>query len=397
MRLMASTGERWLKNVALAFLSLGLTASVPAQAGREPPVVLPRVDVNANVPLIKIAEYQMREERYQPAAVVQGDFIYIIGGGTSQGFILDSVERFNVRTGQSEDFARLGIGRRGHRAVLIGNRIYVLGGYSIQSSQTVRPGASFMGPGNPYDASIPPVENPNAQPDPEVEDYAKRSQSRAGENTTGVFERAALDQSVEVIDLTTRKVSHTTEMPDARAQFGCVALGGKIYVIGGQRLYRHAQLARTNTVMVFDPATAKWSEGVPMPTPRETDAMLVDGRVIIVPGGYDGRTALAAVEVFDPQNNIWRILPPLSRPTSAHSLVFLDHYLFLFGDYASPGELLAYDLETKRAEIFTLQYKPARHTAAVVNQGKIYVIGGKASSVSDPLGYIQVFALRKKQ
>src|ERR1019366_5866733 len=47
-----------------------------AQPSREPPVKLPPVVVIATAPLVKIGEFEMREERYQPAAVAQGDFIY---------------------------------------------------------------------------------------------------------------------------------------------------------------------------------------------------------------------------------------------------------------------------------------------------------------------------------
>ena len=128
----------------------------------------------------------------------------------------------------------------------------------------------------------------------------------------------------------------------------------------------------------------------------DVDGVLTDGRVIVVPGGFDGRQARAEVEVFNPGDNLWRILPPLCRPTSANSSVFLDHYLFLFGDFATPGEWLAYDLKKKSSETFALQYTPARQTAAVVHEGKIYIIGGRASNISNPLRTIQVFARRKK-
>ena len=397
--------------VVLAAWSLFPSTGHCAQPSREPPVKLPPVIVKAIAPLIKIGEYKMREERYQPAAVAQGDFIYIIGGGTAHETLLDSVERFNVRTGQSEKFATLGIARRAHRAVLIGNRIYVLGGYSLQGFQISANSMVATGavPGsNPFDVTsdrpYSPFDeranNPNLLPDPEVGDYIKRDLSRLGQGTTSAVsgvEHQALDQSVEVIDLATRKVTHAPEMPDARAQFGCVVRDGKIYVIGGQRPYRHYLTAHTNTVKIFDPATNKWSDGVPMPTPRDSQGVLVDGDVIVVPGGFDGRQPRDEVEVFNPADNLWRILPPLCRPTSAHSLVFLDHYLFLFGDYAFPGELVAYDLRAKLSEIFTLHYTPARHTAAVVHEGKIYVIGGRPYGVSDPLRSIQVFTLRPKQ
>ena len=384
----------------LAAWSLGLPAGLRAQIGPVPPVKLPPVIVTANAPriapLIKTGEFEMREARYQPAAVAQGDFIYIIGGSSSHDSTLDSVERFNVRTGKSEDFAKLRIGRRGHQAVLIENRIYVLGGFATQSYQTAR-AAGSAGTDLSFDITAPRVTNPNDLPDPTAGDYARRSLSRLGEDSISIVEFLGLEQSVEVIDLPTRKVTRAADMPDARAQFGCVARGGKIYVIGGQRLYRQARLAHTNTVKIFDPAMDKWSDGVPMPTPRDSPGVLVDGLVIVVPGGYDGWKTRAEVEVFNPGDNRWRILPPLCRPTSTHSLVFLDHYLFFFGDDESPGDLVAYDLAAKLSEVFPLQYKPARHTAAVVDEGKIYVIGGKITPWADALNSIQVFALRSKQ
>jgi len=71
------------------------------------------------------------------------------------------------------------------------------------------------------------------------------------------------------------------------------------------------------------------------------------------------------------------------------------HHLFLFGDYDSPERLLAYNLKTRQSETFTLGYTAARHTAAVVADGQIYVIGGRVDRATDPIRAIQVFALTK--
>jgi len=85
------------------------------------------------------------------------------------------------------------------------------------------------------------------------------------------------------------------------------------------------------------------------------------------------------VEVFNPREKIWRILPKLDQPVSMHSVVFLDHYLFLF----DRNRVTAYELNTKEAATYPLDYRAARFTAAVVNQGKIYVLGGSLAT-SDP-------------
>jgi hypothetical protein len=184
-------------------------------------------------------------------------------------------------------------------------------------------------------------------------------------------------------------------MPDARVQFACVILGGKIYVLGGKRPGPRMPV-HTNDVRVFDLKSGKWSKSEAMPGAFDTTATIVDPGLIVVAGGYDGDRPRPEVTVYNPGDKLWRTLPPLHRGVSAHSLVFLGHYLFLFGDYLSPGELVAYDLIAKKSESFTLDYKKARHTAAVVHEGKVYVVGGRVVTDAESVDYIQVYALRKK-
>jgi hypothetical protein len=346
-----------------------------AQPGTEAPKVLPQVDVFANVPLEKVGDFKMREARFGPAAVVDGDFIYIIGGQDTARGAMDSIERFNVRTGQSEDFAKLKTGRFWHRAVVADGKIYVLGGVNGRTSGT--PDAMFQAPQGDLLAG-----------------RRVASGSSNPERVSDSFEM--IESSVEVIDLATREVSAGVPMPDARQQFACVVLDEKIYVLGGVRPSTRG-FVNTNDTQVFDLKRGKWSRGVALPAPGSFAATVVAPGVIVVAGGFDGDRALDAVEVFNPADKIWRILPPLHRGVSAHSLVFLGHYLFLFGDYLSPDELVAYDLIPKRSEAFTLDYKRARHTAAVLHEGKAYVIGGRAVRDTESVDYIQVYALRNKK
>lgn len=258
--------------------------------------------------------------------------------GITHPTVLDSIERIDVRTGVSEFFGKLSRPRAWHRAVLVVDRVYVLGGDS---------------PGR------------GGQP---------------------------LESAVEVLDLATGETSIAAAgQPDPRANFGCVELAGKIYVIGG-RHRAGADTANTNTVEVLDVVTGQWSDGPPMPTPRQCNAVVVTGGFIVVPGGFDGKRSLTTVEVFDPRNAAWRTLPPLGRETSAHSVAFLDHHVFLFGDYHASGSMVAYDLFEKRSEVFSVNRMIARHTSAVTHNGRIYVVGGKLSSDQRALDRVYVFA-----
>lgn len=275
-------------------------------------------------PLVKLPQtHRLKTARFAAAAVGYGDYIYVIGGANSAGTPLAEVERFDVRTGRSEPFTHLAAARQGHRAVLYQDKIYVLGGFGERL------------PGSP----------------------------------------AIFESRVEIIDPATGVVTHSPAMPLPKARFACVVVEGKIHVIGGLTV-RGQSLVTTNAAEVYDIAAGQWEKSVPMPTPRQAIGALVDGGFIIVPGGRSARRDLAAVEAFDPREKVWRVLPPLHATTSANSLVFAGHHLFLLGG----RELMAYDLVAKASVPGGFGQQVARHSSAVRLGDKIYVIGGRASS-----------------
>jgi len=274
------------------------------------------------VPLVRIDfQHHLVTARFAATAVVDGNYIYVVGGANSAGTRLRDIERIDLRTGQSEPFAQLTRGRRNLRAAVYEHRLYVLGGYA----------------------------ETNWVNDDPFESY------------------------VEIVDLATGRVSRGPNLPEARANFACAVVGGKLYVIGGARV-AHNAITNTNTTDVLDLATGKWSTGLPMPTPRMAGAAVVDG-FIVVPGGYSGRRAVNNVEVFIPSDRLWRILPPLHAPTNAMSVAFLGHHLFLFGEH----ELVAYDLIPKKSVAYRFDYEVQRDTATVIAGNRIYVIGGDRS------------------
>ena len=348
---------------AKLLLSLGCIGSVlsllASPAGADEVVELPPVGVSANVPLVKVADFQMLRPRAHAAAVTDGRYIYIIGGttGAADEARLASIERFDPATGGSEEFAQLRHPRIWHGAALYGGKIYVMG---------------------------------------------------------GINQTSAVESSVEIVDLATRQVSLGAKMLAPKEQFGCVVVGDDLYVLGGMTdLFPKKEV--TNSVGVYSFATGTWRRSLPLPSARLTGAAVFEhplsvptpvsalspdmdlraamrgGPWIVAAGGYDG-IPLDKVEVFSPRSQAWFRLPPLCKAVSAYSAAVMGHYLFLFGNYANPSELVAYNLFTKKSEAFSLRYKAARHTAAAIVQGKIYVIGGRVSATSIPVNYIQVFA-----
>ena len=364
------------------FLGFAFCQSVPEKGG-EQPLALPKIQATAYVPLEKVGEYRMQEARFAAAAVINGKSIYVIGGQNSAGTILTSIERFNIETGESKMIANLAVGRIWAQAVLFNDKIFVFGGQS---------------PVTRFRRSAGPSTGETLRGGPE-----QRAQNRinAASNIASPGRESDLagvdpEESVEVIDLGTGAVSTVGKMPEPRSEFGCALVNGSIYVVGGKCRDQLGVDAFTNRVDIFDPVTGKWKTGPQLSAPATANIAVVDESIVLIPGGFNGIRALDSVFIFDPRAGKRGTLPALCRPTSAHAAVCLDKYMFLFGDYAHPGEILAYNLRDKTSETFTLQYDASRHAAAVATATKIFVIGGKPERESAPLNKIQVFELRTK-
>lgn len=367
--------ETWRWFIALMLAVGGNLAAAGQNENKEEILALPKLKVTANVPLVKVAEYRMHEKRLGAAAVISGWYIYIIGGQRSHGNFVRTIERFDVQTGESEIFSALAVGRLWPRAVAVGSKIYIFGG------------ESFVAVGRPA-ADIPRggVERSAAD--------RIAAAARDPVRPANTLDELQPETSIEVLDMTTGALSVEGKMPDPRSEFGCVYLDGSIYVIGGKHLARHARLeTATNRVDMFNPATGAWRPGANLPVTTTADACLVDGTGIIVAGGFNGSSPQDKVFAFDPKTSGWSSLPSLARPRSAHATVSLGKYLFLFGDYNGPGEILAYNLKDKRSAIYTLRYEASRHAAAVANAKKIFVIGGIPYLGAEALDKIQVFQL----
>lgn len=356
-----------------------------------PPMQLPEMKVSADVPLLKTADYHMLTARAAAAAVAHGQYIFIIGGLGPDGNLLKSIERFDSKTGKVERFGELHVARMWHRAVVIGNFAYIVGGQNFTTA---------LAPDVLGKRSVAPqARKPNEEAERQGDYQARMDEAMAESYGTQLGARKnarefRFEETIEVLDLTSGKVEKGGVMPDPRAEFGCVALGDDIYILGGKHL-KDRVLAYTNRTIIWNSVSHQFREGVALPVPVVVDATVVEGPFIVVAGGYSGSKKMDTVLAFNPFTRAWNSVAPLCRPTSAQSTVFLDKFLFLFGDYDSPEEILAYNLQSKTSALFTLRYLAARHASAVCCDGKIFVVGGKQYRSSEPLDNIQQFELTK--
>jgi len=366
---------RSTKGLAAIVVLLGCISSLYSEEIK----TLKEFTASAQVPIKHTGNFKMLHERFAPAVVAYGPYIYISGGQAADGKILDTVEKFDTRTGKSELIGHLKIARLWHRMVILEDTLIIVGGKYDRGDIKVNASVD-LGTSSAANTSEYTISNP-----------ARRIYGTAQGTLDSEKTILAYNETVEAINLKTGMHTLLPPMPEPRANFACVALGKKLYVIGGSERLKNGSLAVTNTTWIFDASTDRWTEGTPMPTPREADATLVTGPFIVIAGGFDGRLTRDEVQAFNPLTNTWSSLPSLIRPQSAHTSAFLNHFLLLFGDYSNPEEILSYDLITKKSEVFTLGFEPTRHAASAVVGEQIYIFGGKNAADTTPLDLIQVY------
>jgi len=180
--------------------------------------------------------------------------------------------------------------------------------------------------------------------------------------------------------------------PIALAEAQSVVANGKLYVFGGY--YKtEPDFQPTAAAEVFDPATNGWTALAPMPAAETHMGVATDGQNIYVAGGYtfNPRTTFqtfATTNVFryNIQTNAWSTYVALPAARGAGALVYLDGQLhFIDGVNTSrvgqtehwilnPG-----DADPAWVDSTAVPFS-ANHTAAVVLNDKIYIVGGQSTS-----------------
>ena len=223
--------------------------------------------------------------------------------------------------------------------------------------------------------------------------------SQSGANSLG---------SAEIYDPRTNSWSSGPAMNLGRMGHTATPLPtGQVLVVGGDTVALGQPGAATNSVELCDPVTNSWRAGAAAALGREhhTATVLPDGRVLIVGGettdpGSGQQRILASAELYDPRTNSWGQVADLGRPRVGHTATILpDGHVVVSG-----GETLAADGQrdlTPAVEIFdpasenwaetgSLSTGRAGHTANLLPDGRVLIVGGQTSETRG--GRVQLVA-----
>jgi N-acetylneuraminic acid mutarotase len=183
-----------------------------------------------------------------------------------------------------------------------------------------------------------------------------------------------------------RRWSAATMLPgDGLNAPAAVALGGRMYVIGG---FAGTTNLPVDAVRVYDPSSQVWSSAAPLPAPRGGHAaVVVDGKIHVLGGGNSVST-IADHSVYDPATDSWSEAAPLPRAEGSPAAVVFGGRLFAIGGrsgFSDYGDVYVYDAAkdtwTRGPSI------PPRGTAgAVVYRNAIYLFGGESQASGKTLG-----------
>ncbi|MFN3944711.1 MAG: kelch repeat-containing protein [Allosphingosinicella sp.] len=197
----------------------------------------------------------------------------------------------------------------------VGGRIYVLGG-EVEGASTGRP-----------ERFVSDV----WMHDPAVGGWVPRAPMPTARGGGG---KAVLDGKIyvaggrppggsafEVYDPATDSWEKLPDLPTQRNHLAMVALGGRIIVAGG-RTGPGATAERVDVVEIYDPATRRWTRGAPLPAPRGGITGAALGGCMFVFGGEGEPNHVLNLTphtyAYDPRADRWTQLADL--PIAVHGL-----------------------------------------------------------------------------
>lgn len=249
-------------------------------------------------------------------AVVLGSRVYVVGGSNSHYEAVDTVERYDPFRGVWEFAAPLSTARRALAVVELDGKAYALGGHD--DTETV-------GLVERYDPETRMWDTIADMPTPR---WYLAAVAYGGKvyAVGGADEDLSPLNTVECYDHRDGVWRTLSQMPTARGALTMVVLGGKLYALGGGAL--DGPLA---TAERYDPETDEWEEVAAMLTARcGISAAVADGCIYVMGGNGDGFISVAEdskldlVERYDPQTNTWEQVA--SMPTArSHLAVVTMH------------------------------------------------------------------------
>ena len=110
------------------------------------------------------------------------------------------------------------------------------------------------------------------------------------------------------LNTTTGIWSQIADVPDSEGRIAAsaTAYNGKIYLLGGYKVFNNCSETTSPNVDIYDPATDTWSSGANIPTPTDDHVQfLYRDSLIYTISGWSQNTNTRLTQIYDPANDTW--------------------------------------------------------------------------------------------
>lgn len=262
-------------------------------------------------------------------------------------------------------------------AVAYDGRIYVVGGVACTSgcAQFANSSAALevYDPRTNRWEELPPMPTPRVGP--AVAALDGKIYVMGGFNRDhGTAAELEVRRRVEIYDIATRTWSRGPDLLKPRAWGRGVALGGKVYVLGGVGDYTYSPGYHSG-VEVYDPLAKTWNHRAAFEGGRYLHAAVAaNGRIYVIGGWkHDPEHTYSDTQEYDPVTDTWRVRSPMPTPAGGFDAVVRGNKIWVFEE---KGFCRVYDLATDTWEDRHSGHRPETGFSVVYLDGLVYRFGG---------------------
>ena len=248
----------------------------------------------------------MQESRGSAASLLYGNDV-IVTGGRCAGVVSDTIERLSLISKPLTWIAfpvKLPCSVCGHKAIIINNCLYLVGGYDGENSYNTI-----------YSILLHPPYNIELKYEME-QPICFHGLQAVGESllifggTTSGSVRNTVD-NVLLYNTVNNEVSEMKSLPFPMCDVATVQWKDNVLIIGGTS----SNSISFNTAILYDVKENKLTMLPSMRRARSSCAVTIAGNKVIVMGGYDSCEGkyLSSVECFDLDSQVWKELPEMNE------------------------------------------------------------------------------------
>ncbi len=334
-------------------LTVGLLLTTTVQAAEESPAV------DGDVAEEWLYSPVLVQAVADPSVATAGSRIHVVGGLSQDGPTAMHWQ-FDPASQHWEALPALPVPRSDGTAAVIGNMLYVAGGYNMWYGGALSNTHGYNLTTQQWitaTALITPVSG------------AAGVVVNGEFLVLGGFDNHSESAYVQQYDPVKNQWRAGAPMPVARSEFDAVVLGDLVYVIGGNIISTTAQSATANSsavgataipatlVSVYNPQTEEWHTAAPLPAPRiDFTAVARNGKIYVIGGTDRWITGSAQKDLFiyDSLRDEWTLGPTLPNARAGLRSTRWANSIFVIGGYNDSGSPVAdvSFLDTIAATIF---------------------------------------------